>query len=95
MRQIDLDLESVIEGKFTDEKLRRLVDSLKKYVESRGLDEHSPKDLVSLNLILSAILNLTEQEFLQFVSRLNMIAIRKMARDKKLQSGDENSQILH
>jgi hypothetical protein len=95
MRQIDLDLESVIEGKFTDEKLRRLVDSLKKYVESRGLDEHSPKDLVSLNLILSAILNLTEQEFLQFVSRLNMVAIRKMARDKKLQSGDENSQILH
>jgi hypothetical protein len=95
MRQIDLDLESVIEGKFTDEKLRRLVDSLKKYVESRGLDEHSPKDLVSLNLILSAILNLTEQEFLDFVSRLNMVAIRKMARDKKLQSGDENSQILH
>jgi hypothetical protein len=95
MRQIDLDLESVIERKFTDEKLRRLVDSLKKYVESRGLDEHSPKDLVSLNLILSAILNLTEQEFLDFVSRLNMVAIRKMARDKKLQSGDENSQILH
>lgn len=95
MRQIDLDLESVIEGKFTDENLRRLVDSLKKYVESRGLDEHSPKDLVSLNLILSAILNLTEQEFLDFVSRLNMVAIRKMARDKKLQSGDENSQILH
>lgn len=72
------DLESIINEENQDEILVKLNVALKDYMKDRKLDAHNTKDQVDLILVIFSILDISEDEMMEFVSRLNLLQLKKM-----------------
>lgn len=72
------DLESIINEEIQDEILVKLNVALKDYMKDRKLDAHNTKDQVDLILVIFSMLDISEDEMMEFVSRLNLLQLKKM-----------------
>lgn len=72
------DLESIINEEIQDEILVKLNVALKDYMKDRKLDAHNTKDQLDLILVIFSMLDISEDEMMEFVSRLNLLQLKKM-----------------
>lgn len=71
------DLERILFDMPMDEEIAQLSKALKKYIKSRNLDVHDAKEQVDLLLIIFSILEIPEEELLEFISRLNVLKLMR------------------
>lgn len=83
----DKDIEQIIEGNITDKELKELNAALKNYMKSRNLNAKSTADQVDLVLILFAILDVPEDRFMDFISRLNVLQLKRLGVTESTNSG--------
>lgn len=72
------DLESIINEENQDEILVKLNVALKDYMKDRKLDAHNTKDQVDLILVIFSMLDIRQDEMMEFVSRLNVLQLKMM-----------------
>lgn len=74
-KTISEDLDKILANMPIDEEFERFSNALKKYIKSRNLDVHDVKDQVDLLLVIFSILEITEEELLEFITRLNIMKL--------------------
>lgn len=72
------DVEQIINGNIQDKELKELKEALKNYIKARGLDKHDSKDQVDLTLVIFSMLDVPEEEFMEYISRLNVLKLKRM-----------------
>ena len=77
-KTISEDLDRILANMPMDEEFERFSNALKKYIKSRNLDVHDVKDQVDLLLVIFSILEIPEEELLEFISRLNVMKLTVM-----------------
>ena len=77
-KTISEDLDRILSDIPMDEEFERFSVALKKYIKSRNLDVHDVKDQVDLLLVIFSILEIPEEELLEFISRLNVMKLTLM-----------------
>ena len=77
-KTISEDLDRILANMPMDEEFERFSNALKKYIKSRNLDVHDVKDQVDLLLVIFSILEIPEEELLEFISRLNVMKLTLM-----------------
>lgn len=80
------DVEQIINGNIQDKELKELNTALKNYVKARGFDKHDSKDQVDLTLVIFSMLDVTEEEFTEYISRLNVLQLKRMQVIKSTES---------
>lgn len=74
----DKDIEQILNGNITDKELKELNAALKNYMKSRNLNAKSTADQVDLVLILFSMLDVPEERFMDFISRLNVLQLKRL-----------------
>lgn len=82
------DLERIIDGDPLDFKLGKLKLAIKSYTNSRELNVHDSKDQVSLLFVIFGLLDIPEEEIMEFVSRLNIIKLKQLGIIEPLKKGN-------
>jgi len=82
------DVEQIINGNIQDKELKELNVALKNYIKARGFDKHDSKDQVDLTLVIFSMLDVTEEEFTEYISRLNVLQLQRMQVIKSTESGN-------
>lgn len=77
-KTISEDLDRILSDMPMDEEIAQFSKALKKYIKSRNLDVHDVKDQVDLLLVIFSILEIPEEELLEFISRLNVMKLTLM-----------------
>lgn len=77
-KTISEDLDRILANIPMDEEFEMFSNALKKYIKSRNLDVHDVKDQVDLLLVIFSILEIPEEELLEFISRLNVMKLTLM-----------------
>lgn len=77
-KTISEDLDRILSDIPMDEEFEMFSKALKKYIKSRNLDVHDVKDQVDLLLVIFSILEIPEEELLEFISRLNVMKLTLM-----------------
>lgn len=77
-KTISEDLDRILSDMPMDEEIEMFSKALKKYIKSRNLDVHDVKDQVDLLLVIFSILEIPEEELLEFISRLNVMKLTLM-----------------
>lgn len=77
-KELSTDIGNILKENYTDDDLKALRDSIHAYMKSRNLDPKSTTDQVDLVLIIFSIMKVPESEFMEFVSRLNLIQLKRL-----------------
>jgi hypothetical protein len=81
------DIDAVLNDNITDKELEDLKQAVRSYMKSRGLSDKSTKDQVDLVLLLFTILEVPEKRFMDFISRLNVLQLKRMGAIESIKSG--------
>lgn len=83
MSDVIKDIDLVLNNK-EDEKIKNLSEALKDYLKSRELSAKKTKDLVSVMMVIFCILDVSEEELLEFISRLNIITLKLSLEEQEI-----------
>lgn len=76
--KINQDVEQTIKGNITDKELNDLNAAVKNYMKARNLSDKSTADQVDLVLVLFTILEVPEDRFMDFITRLNVLQLKRL-----------------
>ena len=76
MSDINKDIDLILNNK-EDIRIKKLNKALKKYLKSRKLSAKKTQDLVSMMIVIFCLLDVSDEELSEFISRLNIIQLKR------------------